>query len=353
MISTTEAANEAVMNGDQVYALVVGIETYELGANCDLDGPAQDGLNFIEWLLSRGVAPGHIRFFVSPLAKNADVQSQAEKRGITPYPATRDAIDAYIRNELITEQAKGEGLYVFWGGHGILTKTHSATRRLLFADTTAANKLNLDVNSLVQALSTSAHGAGFNRHIFLVDVCANSYFQGLYETVQGETAGQRYSATGEQVKAEQSVLFAAAEYEVAKNSLGTGLFSAAVLAELQGQPLWPDMKALTERVQADFKRQNKPDPDYLWLKRSGWQEVIDNFRYEKAAFQPKEAGLSVQMKVERLNLQIQQKREQHKREEALLGGISGGAEYQIEQNLERLEADIARLEAARREVSDE
>jgi Caspase domain len=349
MISMTEAA----MNSDQVYALVVGIETYELGADYNLPGPAQDGLNFINWLLSQGVLPGHIRFFVSPLAENVDVRSQAEKRDIKTSPATRDAIDGYIRNELITEQAKGEGLYVFWGGHGILTKTHSADRRLLFADTTAVNKLNLDVNSLVQALSTSAHGAGFNRQIFLVDACANSYFQGLYETLQGEAAGHGYSATGEQVKAEQSVLFAAAEYEVAKNSLGTGLFSAAVLAELQGQPLWPDMKALVERVQADFKKENKPEPDYLWLKRGGWQEVIDNFRYEKVASQPKKAGLGVQMKVERLNLQIQQKREQYEREKALLGGVSGGAEYQIEQNLARLEADIARLETARQEVSDE
>jgi hypothetical protein len=54
-----------------------------------------------------------------------------------------------------------------------------------------------------------------------------------------------------------------------------------------------------------------------------------------------------------LNRQIQQKREQHKREESLLSGVSGGAEYQIEQNLARLEADIARLEAARQEVSHE
>jgi hypothetical protein len=272
---------KAAINCDQVYAMVVGIETYELGADYDLDGPAQDGLNFINWLLSRGVLPGNIRFFVSPLAKNADVELQAKKLGISTSSATREQIDRYIRDELITEQAKGEGLYVFWGGHGVLSKTHDTDRRLLFADTTEANKLNLLIKTLVQGLSTSAHGAGFHRQIFLVDACANSYFQGLYETVQAEAAGQRYSAMNEQMKAEQSVLFAVAEYEVAKNSLGAGLFSAAVLAELQEQPLWPDMKALAERVQADFKRQNESEPDYLWVKRGGWEEVIDNFRYEK------------------------------------------------------------------------
>ena len=269
----TSTAKPAI-NCDQVYALVVGIETYDLGADYNLDGPAQDGLKFIDWLLSHGVEPGHIRFFVSPLAKNSDVRSQAEKRGINTSPATRDATDSYLRNELISERMRGEGLYVFWGGHGILTKTHSATRRLLFADTTATNKLNLDVDSLVQALGTSAYGAGFERQIFLIDACANAYFQGLYETIQGEAAGQRYSAMSEQRKVEeQFVLFAAEEYEVAKNGFSEGIFSAAVLAKLQEQVLWPKTTALAEWAQLSFESQTKSSPAYLWIK-AGPQETI-------------------------------------------------------------------------------
>jgi hypothetical protein len=277
MISTTETA----MNGDQVYALVVGIETYELGDDYNLPGPAQDGLNFIDWLLSRGVVPEHIRFFVSPLAKNADVQSQADKRGIKPYPATREAIDKYIRDELVTEQSRGEGLYVFWGGHGILTKTHSTTRRLFFADTNADNKLTLDVDSLAQALRTSAFGAGFERQAFFVDACANSYFQGQYDTFQGEAAGQRYSTTGEQEKAEQFVMFAAADYEVAKNGLGTGFFSSAVLVELQGQPLWPKIDILIKRIKARLVVQRQLEPAYLWIKNGSQERIIDELEFSK------------------------------------------------------------------------
>ncbi len=345
MISTTEAANEAVMNGDQVYALVVGIETYELGANCDLDGPAQDGLNFIEWLLSRGVAPGHIRFFVSPLAQNADVRSQAEKLGVTPYPATRDAIDAYIRNELITEQAKGEGLYVFWGGHGILTKTHSATRRLLFADTTAANKLNLDVNSLVQALSTSARDAGFNRQIFLVDVCANSYFQGLYETVQGEAAGQRYSAMGEQDSAEQFVMFAAADYEVAKNASGSGMFSSAVLAELEEQPLWPNLKAVADRVQESLRAKAQPEPLYWWIKDRMSEEIVrQTQRTRELLSAVQHSGLSIvkkrvlEKRLKMLEAQYEALNEQYD------DCLDAGVQVVLKSKIDKLETALASLD---------
>jgi hypothetical protein len=277
MISITEDA----INCDQVHALVVGVETYELGPAYNLDGPAQDGLNFIDWLLSQGVLPGNIRFFVSPLPKNADVRSQAAQLGIKTSPATREAIDGYIREELITEQAKGEGLYVFWGGHGILTKTHSTTRRLLFADTSAANKLNLDVNSLVQALSRSAYSTGFRKQIFLVDACAKKAYQELHEMVQSEVAGQRYSATGEQDSAEQFVMFAAVDYGVALNGLDTGLFSSAVLAELQGQPLWPDMKVLAERVKASFEAQNRPEV-YWWIRGQGYEEFSKQIQQTRA-----------------------------------------------------------------------
>ena len=261
--------NALTVDPMQVCALVVGIETYQLGADYDLNGPAKNGLSFIDWLLSQGVAPEHIRFFVSPLAQNAEVELQALKRGVQPHPATRDCIDVYLRNELTTAQMQGDGLYVFWGGHGIITKTNGVIRRLLFADTTAVNKLNLNVDSLVQALGSSAYGAGFGRQIFLIDACANAYFQGLYETVQGEAAGQRYSATGEQSKAEQFVLFAAEEYEVATNdeAEGTGLFSQTVLAELEHQPLMiEDIKAFAERVQANLRSRQKMEPYYWWHK---------------------------------------------------------------------------------------
>ena len=338
--TVTDGAMKTVDPG-QVYALVVGVETYQLGSDCDLDGPARDGLRFIEWLLLRGVAPGHVRFFVSPLAHNADVESQAIALGIQPRSATRDAIDTYIRNELITEQMGGDGLYVFWGGHGILTTAHSTDRRLLFADTTDTSKLNLNVNSLVQALGTSTRGTGFERQIFLIDACANAYFQGLYETVQGEAAGHGYGVTQTQSRAEQFVLFAAEEYEVAKNSF----FSEAVLAELQSQPLWPDMKAVAERVQVSLRSQGRPEPIYSWTKDRLSEEIVHQAQRTKALMKTvKRSDLSavkqrvLEKRLKMLEAQYEALNEQYD------NCLDTGMQVVLESKIEKLETKLAALE---------
>jgi Caspase domain len=230
---------------DRVYALIVGIEKYQGGAKWDLNGPANDALKFANWLLARDVQPESIQLFISPLDRNEYVLSVAESKGLKPLPATHSEIDKAIRYKLMSDGNRGDLLYVFWGGHGIITKTDRTTRRLFFADTDDITKWNLNFNSLVEALSTFAVGTGFRQQIFAIDACANVYFQGLYQTIGAEAAEIKFSTIGEQGKAEQFALFASAEYEVATNEsdVGTGRFSRAVLDELQGQSLLPDMKA--------------------------------------------------------------------------------------------------------------
>jgi hypothetical protein len=295
----------------------------------------------MDWLLAQGVLPEHIHFFVSPLSQNADVESQAKAKGIEPQPGTRHGIDTFIRDELITEDIRGDLLYVFWGGHGILTKTQKVSRRLFFADTTAANKLNLDVDSLVDALRTSAHGTGFPRQILLFDACANAYFQGLYETVQGELAGQRYSATGEQSKAEQFVLFAAEEYEVAVNDAkaGTGLFSEAVLAELQGQPLWPNMKALAEQVQVRFREQHRPEPVYWWSKGRGYDTEIDRQSTQVVL------SRSQRLKIDRLQTELDDLEQDYETVSTQLRNeLDGPTQNKLSRQLEQIGSEIDKRE---------
>ena len=261
---------------DRVYALVVGIEKYQAGSAWDLDGPANDALKFASWLLNRDVMPEHIQLFLSPLDRNAKVIEDARLKGLTHAPATRDQIDLAIRNKLTSENNSGDLLYIFWGGHGIVTKTNSTTRRLFFADTDDINKWNLNLDSLVEALSTSAFSSGFSQQNFLIDACANTHFQGLYQTIGAESAASRFSTNGEQRKAEQFILFASAAYEVATNESGTGRFSRAVLDELQGQALLPDMKALAERIQTNFREKQHLEPVYWSYELGGNKEVIDN-----------------------------------------------------------------------------
>ncbi len=267
---------------ENVYALVVGIEKYKGGSEWDLNGPANDALKFANWLLARGVEPDHIQLFLSPLDKNAGVIKDAKAKGLNPFPADRNHIDSAIRSKLTSEGNRGDLLHVFWGGHGIVTKTESTTRRLFFADTDNINKWNLNFNSLVEALSTFAHSSGFKQQNFLIDTCANTYYHGLYQTIGAEAAASKFSTNGEQGKAGQFVLFASDEYEVATNESaeGTGRFSRAVLDELQGKSLLPNMKALAEKIQANFREQQQLEPVYLWSKGGGAEAVIDNLNQE-------------------------------------------------------------------------
>jgi Caspase domain len=282
------------INTENVYALVVGIEKYKGGSGWDLNGPAKDALKFANWLLDRRVKPEHIQLFLSPLDANAGVLEDAKAKGLNPFPADRYHIDSAIRSKLTSEGNRGDLLHVFWGGHGFITKTGATTRRLFFADTDNISKWNLDFNSLVEALNTFAQGSGFRQQIFWIDACANTHYQGLYETIGAEAAAAQFITNGEQGKAEQFVLFAAAEYEVATNESaeGTGRFSRAVLDELQQKSLLPDMKELAVQIQANFREQQQLEPVYFWTKGRSYEEEEDRLKLKDVVVTQKRQPLS-------------------------------------------------------------
>ena len=128
----------------KTYALVVGIERYAAGDSWNLDGPAHDARRFVQWLRDHDVPAENISLFLSPLEAN-----QALRDG---EPAARDATRQEIERELFgpLAQKSGDLLYLFWGGHGVMTP--ESERRLYYADATTQNKLNLDFNSLLTSM---------------------------------------------------------------------------------------------------------------------------------------------------------------------------------------------------------
>jgi hypothetical protein len=270
---------EPTVDPSKVYALVVGIEQYQAGPDYDLNGPARDALSFAQWLLTHGVQPAHIQLFLSPLEQNRGVLTEAAEQGLTPQTATRDLISRSITNYFFDQGGREKVLYVFWAGHGFITKLKTTIRRLLFADTDTHNKWNLEFDALLQAFQTAQHGKVFPRQIFWVDACANPMFRDFYPTLQAEAAGEGFVTSGTQGQAEQFALFAAAEYAVATNlaQAGTGRFSQSVLAELQAQPLWPDMPELARQIKANFRDQQHLEPVFWSFSLGGGDcEVIDN-----------------------------------------------------------------------------
>jgi hypothetical protein len=269
---------ELTVDPSHVYALVVGIEPYQAGPAYDLNGPAKDALGFAQWLLTHGVQPANIQLFLSPLDQNREVLAEAETQGLPPQEATRDRISRTITERFVDQGGREKGLYVFWAGHGFITKLDTTTRRLLFADTDTRNKWNLDFDTLLQAFQTAQHGAVFPRQIFFIDACANPIFRDFYPTLQAAAAGEGFVTSGTQGQAEQFALFAAAEYAVATNltEAGTGRFSRAVLEELQAQPLWPNMPELTSKIKANFRDQQHLEPVFWSVSLgSGDREVTD------------------------------------------------------------------------------
>ena len=266
-MSTTVA-----INPEQVYAMVVGVETYEVSEDWRLNGPAEDGLKFIEWLLYKEVPAKNVRFFVSPLTENKDVSSRAKKQGVVCEPAKRANVEEYINRELIADGMGGELLYVFWGGHGVVNNNQ---RQLIFSDFTEATNRSLAVETLIEALNKARDGI-FKKQIFFIDSCANPmYYLWTPESIHSDRSALRPSSKGDSYSAEeQRVLFAADVGETTTNNSleGTGVFSEIVLRELTRQAsLWPDSDAINRLIEDDDRLTSA----YLSYEVSGNKRVKD------------------------------------------------------------------------------
>ena len=149
---------------DETVAVVVGIEKYDI-PGADLDGPVRDACRFVRWLRDHKVPARNIHLFASPLEANT-----AELAGLeVPWqPARREPIYESFTRTL--PGTAGDLLFLFWGGHGLLT---AGERRLIYADATEVATLNLDLDSLLNSL----HGdlfVGLPRQVAIIDACATT-----------------------------------------------------------------------------------------------------------------------------------------------------------------------------------
>jgi hypothetical protein len=96
---------------EETYALVVGIEKYKAGSGWDLNGPANDAIQFVNWLLERKVNPENIHLFLSPLDTNRNL---IQNTTLNYQAANQENIINAIIYELLSKDVTGELLYVFW-----------------------------------------------------------------------------------------------------------------------------------------------------------------------------------------------------------------------------------------------
>ena len=259
----------------RTHAFVVGIERYDAGSAWDLNGPASDAIRFTSWLFDRGVPADQMLVFLSPL--DEQLPDVPLPRGVTASPARRQQVTDALTRTL--PGLRGDLLWLFWAGHGVLTRDDHL--RLFYADASTDDKRNLDLNSMLTALRSDLY-AGFPRQVGVVDAC-QTYAERLQlaTTLPTETFSYGQPLPGR----EQFVLYAASPGQVAVNlgSIKAGLFSQMVLEELTrlGGNGWPpEMDFVAGHLDQRFNelraagRADQTPTSFRWRPWAGGERVL-------------------------------------------------------------------------------
>jgi len=230
------------LDPERVFALVVGIESYQVGAGWSLPGPARDAVRFADWLTGpAGVPPTNVHLLLSPLA-----QSHAEASA----PATWDNVQRALFEEL--PKCDGDLLWIYWAGHGYLDPSHQLLLPCTDATSGFTRHLNLQA-ALRWWQSTNIPGRRFRRVVAVGDTCrietkqARKLRFGTFEPEAGAITPER----------RQFVLYAASPGETARNDAErqAGQFTETLLKRLDGKAIDESVEGLVgiaRAVQADF-----------------------------------------------------------------------------------------------------
>jgi hypothetical protein len=230
------------LDPERVFALVVGIESYQI-PGWSLPGPARDAVRFANWLTgTAGVPQTHVHMLLSPLQK---------EHPQTVPSATSENVHRVLFEEL--PQNDGDLLWIYWAGHGFL----DSRRQLLLpcADATIPFTRHLNLQAALRWWqSTNVPGGRFHRVVAVGDTCrietqkARVLKFGANEPEAGDLTPER----------RQFVLYAARPGEAAKNQAdkGAGQFTDTLLKHLADQPVdktVEDLVGIAHAVQADFR----------------------------------------------------------------------------------------------------
>lgn len=208
------------------YALVVGIEAYAAGKEWFLDGPARDAVRFAQWLVERERVPrDNIELLITPVTKYI---TETGALRVVVREATRHQFREALQQR-IARAANGERLFIFWAGHGTVTRHPDKLHHVFCGDHASDLTEAIELGNLLSVLRAKPYNR-FREQICFFDICAN-YFNEESGTgfdrmklMPGEAGG----------KIAQSTLIAACEGELAHNDTlrRTGSFSDATLQYL-------------------------------------------------------------------------------------------------------------------------
>uniref|UniRef100_A0AAU2JW04 Caspase family protein n=1 Tax=Streptomyces sp. NBC_00049 TaxID=2903617 RepID=A0AAU2JW04_9ACTN len=216
----------------RTFALVAGVERYDISHRWNLRGPARDALRFARWLTGPAeVPPGNVRLLLSPLDEPdaldwSDAPAMAALR--TAYrPATEENVKAALLDEL--PQCDGDLLWIFWAGHGYLGPRQELILPCADARPSQIRHLNLD-SALRWWRTDLVKQRRFPLQAALVDSCRVD----APRDSRWNFGSTDYGGGGSVPGRRQFRLYASREGEAAQNDAerGAGRFTEALLGEL-------------------------------------------------------------------------------------------------------------------------
>jgi hypothetical protein len=249
----------------QVYALVVGVESYGDGIN-ELSGPALDALSFCQWLLGRGVPPQNIRCVLN-LCANArtgralpihTVLKQIQENGVPvstdPQRSTLEV--ALSATELLKFKAPPESFFcLYWSGHG---EMHHVTQKrfLLTADATRADNYAIDLEHQVNSLRLDTRLKNFQQQLIVVDACSK-WTRSYKPPIALSLSLDHFEARGR----EQERVFASTNGEAAiiQSGASQSLFTQHLIATLDPNPAAEvDFDVVWDTLKRDLSKTEYP-----------------------------------------------------------------------------------------------
>ncbi|MFE9566561.1 hypothetical protein ACFYM0_36315 [Streptomyces sp. NPDC006487] len=253
--------------GPRTFALVAGVESYDVSRHWNLRGPARDALRFARWLTGPGeVPPGHVRLLLSPLddPDSLDWSASAALRSLrtTHRPATEANVKSVLFDEL--PACEGDLLVIFWAGHGY-TEPRRGELMLPSADARPGQIRHLNLDSALRWWRTNlVKRELFRYQAALVDACRVDAPRDARWNFGTSDYGGGATVPGRR----QFRLYASREGEAAKNDAerGAGRFTEELLAELGERPVREAVSGLADTARSIHRT-------FLGLRErgEGWQ----------------------------------------------------------------------------------
>lgn len=216
----------------RTFALVAGVERYDISHRWNLRGPARDALRFARWLTGPGeVPPGNVRLLLSPLDEPDALDWSDSPAMAALRKAYRPATEENVKSALLDElpQCDGDLLWIFWAGHGYLGPRQELMLPCADARPSQIRHLNLD-SALRWWRTDLVTRRRFPIQAALVDSCRVDAPRDARWNFGNTDYGGGSSVPGRR----QFRLYASREGEAAQNDAerGAGRFTEALLGEL-------------------------------------------------------------------------------------------------------------------------